>query len=161
TRAGIAVIGQKFVSWGTGFIDFDRDGWEDLFISNGHAIRYPTSPGVTRKQKPVLLMKRGKGKFIPAGKRLGSYGEGPHLGRGVAFVDLDNDGRVDVVLANLNEPAVVLRNVSSDANHWLGVELRGAGHCDLVGAKVVVEAGGRTQTRFVKGGGSYLSSSDR
>jgi hypothetical protein len=161
TKAGIAVLGQKFVGWGTGFIDFDRDGWEDLFISNGHAIRYPTSPGVTRKQKPVLLINRGQGKFVPAGKRLGPYGQDQHLGRGVAFVDLDNDGRVDVVCNHLNEPAVLLRNISPEENHWLGVELRGADHRDFVGTRVELKAGGRTQVRFARGGGSYLSSSDR
>jgi hypothetical protein len=161
TRAGIAVIGQKFVSWGTGFCDLDRDGWEDLFISNGHAIRYPAASGVTRKQQPVLLLNRGDGRFTPASKRLGAYGQEKHLGRGVAFVDLDNDGRVDLVLTPTNEPAAILRNVSPEGNHWLGVELRGAGRRDLVGAQVALEAGGRTQRRFVKGGGSYLSSSDR
>jgi hypothetical protein len=161
TAAGIAALGQKYVGWGTAFIDFNLDGWEDLFISNGHAIRYPTGAGVTRQQKPVLLLNRGKGKFQLAGKRLGPYGQQDHLGRGVAFVDLDNDGRVDVVLQHLNEPAVVLRNVAPEPHHWLGVQLVGAGHRDVVGARVVLEAGGRRQTRFAKGGGSYASSSDR
>jgi enediyne biosynthesis protein E4 len=161
TKAGIAVIGQKFVGWGTGAIDFDLDGWEDLFISNGHAIRHPTAPGVTRKQKPVLMLNRGKGKFVPAGGGLGSYGQQQHLGRGVAFVDLDNDGRIDVVCNHVNEPAVILRNVAPAKRHWLGVELRGAGRRDVVGARVDLVAGGRTQARFARGGGSYLSSSDR
>jgi hypothetical protein len=159
--AGIAVIGQKNVGWGTGFIDFDLDGWEDLFVSNGHAIRFPTAPGVTRRQRPTLLMNRGRGRFLPAGKRLGPYGQEEHLGRGVAFVDLDNDGRVDVVLAHMNEPAVLLRNVAPEKHSWLGLELVGAGHADVVGARVVLEAGGRAQTRFARGGGSYASSSDR
>lgn len=159
--AGIAVIGQKYVGWGTAFIDFDLDGWEDLFVSNGHAIRYPTAVGVTRKQKPVLLLNGGKGKFVPAGKRIGPYGQEEHLGRGVGFVDLDNDGRVDLVLNPTNEPATILRNVCSANNHWIGFHLQGLQHADVVGAKVVLHAGDRSQTRFAKGGGSYLSSSDR
>jgi hypothetical protein len=84
-----------------------------------------------------------------------------HRGRGVGFVDLDNDGRVDLVISHLNEPVTVLRNVASPEHHWLGVQLEGAGHADVVGARVVLEAGGRKQTRFAKGGGSYASSSDR
>ncbi len=159
--AGIALLGKKYVGWGTGFIDFDLDGWEDLFVSNGHAIRYPTGEGVTRRQKPILLLNTGKGKFLAATKRLGPYGEADHLGRGVAFVDLDNDGRVDVVISHMNEPVTVLQNISAPEHHWLGVQLAGAGHADVVGAKVVLEAGGRKQTRFAKGGGSFASSSDR
>src|SRR5262249_45253911 len=54
-NAGLAVLGQKFVGWGTRFVDFNLDGWEDLFVTNGHAIRYPKGKGVTRKQRPVLL----------------------------------------------------------------------------------------------------------
>ena len=161
TEAGIAVIGQKYVGWGTAFIDFDLDGWEDLFVSNGHAIHRPTDPGVTRKQKPVLLLNQGNGTFLPAAKRIGSYGESLHLGRGVGFVDLDNDGSVDMVLNHLNEPTAVLRTTATNKNHWVGVQLIGAKNADFVGARVVLEAGGRTQTRFAKGGGSYLSSSDR
>jgi hypothetical protein len=159
--AGIPILGRKDVGWGTGFIDFDLDGWEDLFVSNGHTLRHPVGEGRDRRQTPVLLLNRGNGKFLPATRRLGPYGEVEHMGRGVAFVDLDNDGRVEVVISHINEPATILRNVSSPEHHWLGVQLVGAGHADVVGAKVVLEAGGRKQTRFAKGGGSYASSSDR
>jgi hypothetical protein len=160
--AGIGVIGLKYVGWGTGFIDFDLDGWEDLFVSNGHLLRFSNTPSAPRRQKPVLLLNRGgHGKFIPATRRLGEYGTSGHLGRGVAFADLDNDGRVDIVISHMNEPATILRNIASPEHHWLGVQLAGAGYADVVGARVVLEAGGRKQTRFAKGGGSYASSSDR
>src|SRR5205085_204412 len=123
----------KYVGWGTAFIDFDLDGWEDLFVSNGHAIRYPVGTGVTRRQKPVLLLNRGNGKFIPAMKRIGPAGEKDILGRGVAFVDLDNDGRVDMVLNPTNEPVRILQNVAPEKNHWLGVQLVGEKNADVVG----------------------------
>jgi hypothetical protein len=158
--AGIAAIGQKYVGWGTAFIDFDLDGNEDLFVSNGHVLHAPPGGGGPR-QRPVLLMGRGDGTFRPAAPLLGPYGRADHNGRGVAFVDLDNDGRVDVVLHHMNEPAVLLHNLADRTRHWLGVELRGAGGADVVGARVVLHAGGRKQTRFAKGGGSYASSPDR
>jgi hypothetical protein len=79
----------------------------------------------------------------------------------MVLADLDNDGKVDVVVSHMNDPVAVLKNVAPDGNHWLGVELAGKGHADVVGARVVLEAGGRKQTRFAKGGGSYASSPDR
>jgi hypothetical protein len=161
TAAGIAILGRKYVGWGTGFIDFDRDGMSDLFVSNGHVLLHPSGEGVSRRQKPILLLNQGNGKFLPANRRIGPYGQSDHMGRGVAFVDLDNDGRVDVVISHMNEPATLLRNISSPEHHWLGVQLEGAGHADVVGAKIELEAGGRKQTRFAKGGGSFASSSDR
>ncbi len=158
--SGIAAIGQKFVGWGTAFADFDRDGWEDLFVANGHAIRYPT--GATRRQRPVLLRNFGDGKFKDVSlTRGGDYFSQQRLSRGAVAVDLDNDGKVDVVIAHMNEPATVLRNVSPDGPHWLGVRLVGAKGADVVGARVSLTAGGRTQTRFAKGGGSYASTPDR
>jgi hypothetical protein len=159
--SGIGVLGKKNVGWGTAFIDFTLDGWEDIFISHGHTMRFVTAKGTTRPQKAVLLRNQGNGRFLPASSRLGSYGESKHMGRGVAFVDLENDGRVDVVISHLNEPVTILRNIASGEHHWLGVQLEGVAHADVVGAKVVLEAGGRKQTRFAKGGGSYASSSDR
>jgi hypothetical protein len=159
--AGIAALGQTFVGWGTGFVDLDHHGWEDLIIVNGHAIRYPSGLGVTRRQRPVLL-RNGKGRFTDISRRGGPYFETEHLGRGLALGDLDNDGRVDAVISHLNDPVAVLRNeADTKGRHWLGIELVGAGNADVVGAKVVLEAGGHRQTRFAKAGASYASSGDR
>ena len=160
TPAGVAAIGQKYVGWGTGFFDADLDGWEDVFVSNGHAIRYPTGKESARNQQPVLLLNQG-GKFRNASRRLGAYGEKPRLGRGVGLGDLDNDGRTDLVISHTNQPAAVLRGIGGETHHWVGLQLEGKDHACVVGAKVTWEAGGRTQTRFAKGGGSYASSGDR
>lgn len=158
--SGIAAIGQKFVGWGTGFADFDHDGWEDLFIADGHAIRFPT--GATRRQRPVLMQNKGAGKFVDVStSRGGSYFQGQYLSRGAMLADLNNDGKVDIVVVNVNEPAAILQNVAPPGNHWVGVDLVGANGSDIVGARIILEANGRTQTRFAKGGGSYASSPDR
>ena len=75
TTLGIAAIGQKYVSWGTGFVDVQNRGWEDLLFINGHAIRHPTKPGVTRRQRPVLLRNEQGQRFADASPLLGGYGE--------------------------------------------------------------------------------------
>jgi enediyne biosynthesis protein E4 len=156
--SGIGALGQKYVGWGTGFLDVDHHGWEDLFIANGHAIRYPT--GAARRQKPVFMRNQGV-KFKDLTQRGGAYFQQAHLARGVALGDLDNDGKVDLVISHMNEPVALLRSVAPSDNHWLGVRLLNKNHSDLVGARVTLGASDRTQTRFAKGGGSYLSSPDR
>jgi hypothetical protein len=156
--SGIGAIGQKYVGWGTGFVDIDHHGWEDLFIANGHAIRYPTS--AARRQKPVLLRNQN-GRFKDITNQGGPYFQQPHLARGVALGDLDNRGKIDLVVSHLNEPVAVLHNVAKEGNHWLGVDLVGEGNADIVGARVILNAGGRKQTRFAKGGGSYASCPDQ
>ena len=157
--SGIGAIGQKYVGWGTGFGDFNLDGWEDLFITDGHAIRFPT--GTTRRQLPVLFLNQG-GKFKAITQRGGAYFQQPHLGRGAVLADLDNDGRLDLAICHVNEPVAILRNVLPVADrHWVGIELAGTDHRDVVGARIMIEAGGRTQSRFAKAGGSYASSPDR
>ena len=161
TAAGIGAIGQKYVGWGTGFLDADLDGWEDLFVTNGHAVRHPAGNSAKRLQRPVLLMNQNGQKFRDAGDQIGAYGEGDHLGRGVGFADLDNDGHMDLVLNPLNEPVTVLRGVGGKDRHWLGVHLVAKDNGCIVGAKSVWESTGKRQTRFAKGGGSYASSGDR
>jgi hypothetical protein len=159
-QAGLAQTGQKYVGWGTAFVDVDLDGWEDIFVANGHAIRYPQGKDVGRKQPPVLYRNLGS-RFHDVSGQIGSYHDSNHLGRGVAFGDLDNDGRTDLVISHINDPVAVLHGIGGKDSHWLGVQLIGRNYADIVGAKVQLCIGDRTWTRFAKGGGSYLSSSDR
>jgi hypothetical protein len=157
-RSGVAAIGGKYVSWGTNFFDYDLNGWEDILIVSGHAIRFPTK--IDRRQNPVLLRNDG-GKFRQVLTRGWPYFGEPHNARGAAFGDLDNDGKIDVVVSHLNEPVAILRNIApTEGKHWLGVRLTGQKGADVVGARVVIETSGGRQTRFVKGGGSYASTND-
>jgi hypothetical protein len=155
--AGIAAIGRSYVGFGTGFLDMDQDGWEDLVIANGHVVRH--SPIL--RQRPVLLRNLGNGRFANVTGEGGAYFQTNHRARGLAVGDLDNDGRPDLVISHVNEPAVLLRNESLSGPHWLGIELAGKANRDLSGTKLVLEGKDHRQTRFAKGGGSYLSSSDR
>jgi len=155
--AGIAVIGGNYVSWGTGFLDYDLDGWDDIAIVSGHAIRFPTK--LDRRQKPVLL-RNDKGRFKPVANRGGNYFQAPHNARGLAIGDLDNDGKVDLIVSHLNEPVTILRNVAATTNRWIGIDLHRSNNWDAVGTRVVLESAGNKQTRFVKGGGSYASTND-
>src|SRR5262249_17454619 len=117
------------------------------------------------QQRPVLLQNQGQGRFVDLTGQGGPYFRDVHIGRGVALGDLDNDGWTDLVFSHLNEPAVLLRNEAkvtlAKKHHWLGIELVGQNHRDVVGAKVTVELSNRKLTRFAKGGGSYLSACDK
>jgi len=166
TRAGLAAIGLNYVGFGTGFVDYDNDGGEDLVIANGHVLRRPTAPQ-TLAQQPVLLRNpwhpgepAAKARFQDVSAQAGPFFRGRYRGRGLAVGDLDNDGRPDAVISNCNEPAVVLRNVCATGNHWLGVQLQGRSNRDAIGAILTLESGKHRLRRARKGGGSYLSSGD-
>ena len=163
--AGIGRIGRSFVGFGTSFTDFDRDGWEDIVVANGHVLRNPS--GATYRQRPVFFHnedheRRRQFRELPG--KGGAYFRSEQVGRGLAVADLDNDGWPDLIISHQNDPVVVLRNVAGATlgrgNHWLRVALKGKRNCDLVGATLTLEVRGRKLTRFVKGGGSYLSASD-
>jgi hypothetical protein len=165
--AGLASLGLHHVGFGTGFLDFDLDGNEDLFLSNGHVVHYPAPPAGV-KQRPLLLRNQRRPgdlphevRFADVSARAGPYFQVRHLGRGAALGDLDNDGRTDLVLSPANEPAVLLRNRHATGHHWLGIELIGRPYRDAVGARLELEVGGQKLVRAVKGGGSYLSAGDR
>lgn len=156
--SGVTAVGSLFVSFGTLFLDFDRDGDEDLFVSNGHVIRYPTNAPL--KQLPLLFENRG-GRFVNVAPDAGPDLAIPHVGRGVAGGDIDNDGDIDLVLSPINEPASVLVNESPNDNHWLLIRLIGTkSQRDAVGARLTLTTSAGVQTRQIKGGGSYLSQSD-
>jgi hypothetical protein len=151
------------LSFGGGFFDYDNDGWLDLFVANGHV--YPeveqVSPDVHFKQINSLFHNEGNGKFVETTKTAGSGFETPYAGRGVAFADFDNDGFVDVLVANNGDPPLLLRNSGGNGNHFLNIKLVGhKSNRDAMGARIRVFAGGLAQIREVAGGGSYLSQSD-
>lgn len=164
--AGLGAIGLHYVGFGTNFLDVDNDGWEDLVIVNGHVLRRPVM-GSPHKQRPVLLHNvatRGRRVFREISPQGGTFFETPQLGRGLAVGDLDNDGWPDLVVSHSDAPVVILRNEAAAAKpgaRWLGLKLERKDGRDAVGSTVTVElTTGRKLTRFVKGGGSYLSARD-
>jgi hypothetical protein len=163
-QAGVAEVTIPFLAWGTGFLDYDNDGWKDLYVSNGHV--YPevdkSGWGTTFAQRPLLFhnLKGQKFEVVPPVKGTGLARL--LIGRGAAFGDLFNDGKIDVVVNQLEGPPALLRNVSDDKNHWVGLKLIGSanGPRDAVGAVVYLTAGGMRQRGDVLSGGSYSSSND-
>jgi len=164
-RSLVAPPTLPFVGFGDGFIDFDNDSWKDLFIANGHV--YPgvdrePSWGMSYAQRPLLFRNQHDGTFalVPAVEGSGLAGVG--VARGAAFGDLFNDGRIDVVINNLDGPPTLLRNVAPDPNHWVELQLIGGPKSprDAVGTTVYLTAGGIRQRGDVLSGGSYLSSND-
>jgi enediyne biosynthesis protein E4 len=163
-QAGVGVATIPFLGWGAGFIDFDNDGWKDLFIANGHV--YPlvdqNNWGTSFAERPLLFHNlRGK-KFdlVPAVEGSGLAVVMPE--RGAAFGDLFNDGKTDVVINNLNGPPTLLRNVNPDRHHWVEMKLLGGPKSprDAVGATVYLTADNLRQRADVLSGGSFASSND-
>ncbi len=162
-QSGITRGTRDVLSFGGGFVDYDNDGWLDLFIANGHV--YPeveqASPGIHYKQLNSLFHNEHDGKFVDVSKSAGNGFETPYVGRGVAFVDFDNDGFVDVVVANNGGAPLLLHNSGGNGNHFLNFKLVGTkSNRDAMGARIRILAGGISQIREIEGGGSYLSQSD-
>lgn len=164
-KAGIAAATIPFVGFGDGFLDYDNDGWKDLLIVNGNV--YPQSDrhpewGISYAQRPLLFHNLHNGTFalVPAVEGTGLAEAG--VGRGAAFGDLFNDGRIDVVINNLDGVPMLLRNVDNDHNHWVELNLVGGPKSprDAVGTTLYLTAGGIRQRADVLSGGSYLSSND-
>jgi hypothetical protein len=164
-QAGIAESSIPFVSFADGFLDYDNDGWKDLLIINGHV--YPEVDkhpewGTSYGERPLLYhnLKNGKFELVPAVEGTGLAVVS--VGRGAAFGDIFNDGKIDVVINNMDGVPVLLRNVNPDRHHWVEMKLIGGAKSprDAVGATVYLEADEMRQRGDVLSGGSYLSSND-
>lgn len=157
---GITAVGGLYVGWGTCCFDIDQDGHEDIFVSNGHVVRYPTNAPL--RQQPLLLKNLGGTRFQNVAGTAGDFMASPHMGRGAAISDLDNNGTADLIVSLTNEPVRVLSNETPPAGEWLAVELIGTrSPRDAVGAAVTLIADGERQVRHWRGGGSYASTSSR
>ena len=162
--SGVAGITRLLSGWGARFLDYDNDGWKDLFVAQGHVMDNIalTQPSLGYLEPP-LLMRNAEGKFIDVSAKSGEPFRKPMAARGAAFGDLDNDGWIDVAINCNDGPAVILRNRGGNGNHWLMVETAGTrSNRDGIGARVrVVTADGVERHVTVSTSGSYLSSSDK
>ena len=154
----------KYLGWGGGFFDYDNDGWPDIFIANGHVYpelenhHHPESP---YRQRNLLYHNSGNGRFEDVTSSAGPGLDLRRSGRGVAFGDLDNDGRLDILINNQNDPPTLLHNESESPDHWISIRTVGTkSNLDGIGARVTLLAGGRRQIQDVRSGGSYLSQND-
>lgn len=157
---GVTAAGGMHVGWGTCCFDADRDGDEDIFVSNGHVIRYPVNAPL--RQKPQLFVNLGGTRFRTENENVSGYMAEPHMGRGAAAGDLDRDGDIDLAVSHTNEPVAVLSNESPRAGSWIQFELTGTvSPRDAIGTIVRIKTSLGEQTRHWKGGTSYASTSSR
>src|SRR5713226_8095545 len=162
--AGVAAVTIPFLGWGTGFLDYDNDGWKDILDANGHV--YPgvdqNNWGMTYAQRPLLFRNVAGDHFQVVPPATDSGLAVLVSARGAAFGDLFNDGKIDVVLNTIDGPPVLLRNVVSNGNNWVTLKLAGGPKSprDAIGAKAFLTTNGIIQRCDVISGGSYISNND-
>jgi hypothetical protein len=153
----------RYICFGAGLVDFDNDGCPDILISTGSV--YPeldrVSPKYALRTPRVLFRNRGDGTFAELGAEAGSGIVARHCSRGLAFGDFDNDGDMDVLIMNINEPPSLLRNDAPASNRWIKIRLEGVkSNRSAIGARVLARYGGKVQAQEVLSQSSYLSASD-
>ena len=165
-QAGLGEVTIPFLGWGTSFLDFDNDGWLDLFVVNGHV--YPVVDsnqwGTSFAQQALLFRNLKNGKFDRVGAPAGSALANAWPGRGLATGDLDGDGRLDLVINNLDSQPAVLRNIATQTGHWLDLRLIGdvakKSPRDAIGAVARLTSGKIRQRQDIFSGGVYCSQND-
>jgi enediyne biosynthesis protein E4 len=161
--SGIARSTTPYVGWGDAFFDLDNDGWADLIIVNGHV--YPQVDtkdiGTSFHEPKLLYLNQHDGTFRDISKLAGPAIQVPQVSRGLAVGDLFNDGRLEIVVENLEGEPMILQPQGGPRNHWVSFELEGAkGNRLALNARIRATAGDLVQLHQVQSGGSYLSQSD-
>jgi hypothetical protein len=160
-RASLLTLG-----FGCFFFDYDLDGWPDVLVANGHidADIQRVQANVKYAMPPHLFRNNGKGKFEEVTKSLGPAFASARVGRGAAYADINNDGRLDLLLSTNGGPVYLFRNDAQGAaasNHSLRIKLVGTkSNRDGIGTTVKLTSGGETQTQMLRSGSSYLSASE-
>ena len=160
--AGVS-LNTHYVNWGAGFIDYDNDGWPDIFYVTGHA--YPEVEGrdigSLYKSPRVVYRNMGNGRFKDVSALLGPGVAQRYASRGCAFGDYDNDGDIDVLVLNMNDVPSLLRNDGGNKSNWIKIKLMGT-RCNrtAIGARIRVVTGEHSQVDEVHSGGSLMSQSD-
>jgi len=163
TRQARVGAETRYISWGTGMVDLDNDGHPDLFIVTGSV--YPevekNFPQYPYKTPRVLFRNLGDGTFEELQTQAEPAITRPHSSRGCAFGDFDNDGDMDVLIINMNEPPSLLRNDTDPKQHWLKVKLEGVkSNRSAIGARVIAYYGGKKQAQALVSQSSYYSCND-
>jgi hypothetical protein len=160
TPSGMRALTMHMAGFGAGLYDFDNDGWKDLFVSRGDVLSQPL-PGTTVEQQNTVFRNLGSGghwEALTAEAGLDASPAARH--RGLAFGDLDGDGRIDVVTTALGRPAEIWMNRSSGAGHWLDISLKGTkSNRDGIGARIAVTGKSGSQYNHMTSSVGYASSS--
>lgn len=161
--AGLAQPTRPWVAFGTKFLDADNDGHLDLAIVNGHVqdLIQQVDPGNSYRQRSQLFRGTADGRFSDVSTVVGTDFQKPIVGRGLATGDFDNDGRIDLLAADLDGAPMLLRNQSTAKANWLSLHLEGTRSNRMaIGARVTLKAGGKNQVREARTDGSFLSAHD-
>jgi hypothetical protein len=163
TRSSLLAVETRYVCWGTGIVDLDNDGYPDIFMVTGNV--YPELerklPQYPDKSPRALFRNLGNGTFEELGPEAGPGVTEAHSSRGCAFGDFDNDGDVDILIVNLNEPPSLLRNDLKAKQNWIKVKLEGVkSNRSAIGARVLVRYGGKVQAQALLSQASFYSCND-
>jgi hypothetical protein len=159
-QAGLGITTFKNLSWGTGFVDYDNDGWKDLFIANGHIYPQADRAGNHYLETNQLFHNLRNGRFALLPDSQSGF-NCPLSSRGAAWGDLHNDGGVEVVVSNMDQTPFLYVPLRKSGSSWVRIRLTGTkSNRDAIGARVRITAGGLTQTDEVRSGESYISSCD-